>query len=264
MVLGLGNAEVKRVRSLRRDGAARDAEGVFLVESARMLRDALAAGVEIETVYLREGAPRPDLPEGLQVVDASPRAFDSMCDTQSGTELVAVALRPRVPDNESPHFALVLDSIADPGNVGTLIRSAEAAGVDTVWLVGPCADPWSPKVVRSSAGAIFLVPVRRVTWQEIASGARAVLGLTSSHRPDAVELADLTPGRHWSPGGPVAVVVGNEARGVSDDAPVSVWVTISHRGRVESLNAAMAGTVACMHMSRLLAPQMTRRASGDH
>lgn len=250
MVLGLGNAEVRRVRQLRRDAEARDREAVFLIEGHRMLREALEAGVEVEAVYVPEGGEQPA--GGPVAVEVSARAFATMSDTVSGSSLVAVAKRPaaRRPSHEG--LVVVLDGVADPGNVGTLVRSAEAAGASRVVLVGECADPWSPKVVRASAGAIFLVSVARGGWDDLEQG-RAVLGLTSAARDGVVELRDLDPARHWPASHGVAVVVGNEARGVSAGAPVSTWVTIAHRGRVESLNAAMAGTVAVMHLARLLA-----------
>lgn len=249
MALGLGSAEVKRVRALQRDGDLRDAEGVFILEGERMLREALSCGVTIEAVYVPEGASGPS-GMGVNATWVTERAFRSMSDTVSGSSLVAVAVRPDPGSRSAGDFVAVLDGISDPGNLGTLIRSAEAAGADMVMLVGACADPWSSKVVRSSAGSVFLVPVMRATWDQVARNGRTVLGLTAATGDSTVELGAVVSGGHWKPGTPVAVVVGNETRGVSPDAPVSVWVRIAHRGRTESLNAAMAGTVAFMHLSR--------------
>jgi TrmH family RNA methyltransferase len=253
---GLGDPEVRRARLLRRDAAARDADGVFLIEGERMLAEAVAAGVDIEVVLVREGSKLPTLPS-TRTMQVSARVFDAVSDTSSGSDLVAIARRPSFARAKTPPFVLVLDGIADPGNVGTLIRSAEAAGAAEIWLVGTCADPWAPKVVRASAGAVFLIPVVRAAWSELAGGDRVVLGLTSGSSGDPVELGDLVPGVHWPAGAPIAVVVGHETRGVSTAAPVDVWVTIAQRGRVESLNAAMAGTVAALHIARL-----TGEASG--
>ena len=119
-------------------------------------------------------------------------------------------------------FVVVADRLADPGNLGTILRSAEAAGVDAVVLTPGTVDVFNPKVVRASAGALFHVPV----VHGVARRRRAPPGLrlvgTSSHRGDRHTEAD------WS--GRLAIVAGNEAHGLADDAPVDEWVRIEHRG----------------------------------
>ena len=122
--------------------------------------------------------------------------------------------------------------MADPGNLGTILRSAEAAGFDAVALTPGSVDPFSPKVVRASAGALFHVPV--LVDVDPTSLGIPLVG-TSSHHGVAYTEADLS--------GPMALVVGNEAHGVPEDLSVDQWVSIPHAGRSESLNAAMATTV---------------------
>ena len=130
-------------------------------------------------------------------------------------------------------------SLADPGNAGTIIRSAEAAGADAVVLTPGSVDPYNPKVVRASAGSLFRIPVVEATLESL-SGYRR-LG-TSSHRGDRY----TDPVYH----GRVAVVVGNEAHGLDDDAAIDQWITIPHAGPAESLNVAMAATVLAFEVAR--------------
>ena len=131
-------------------------------------------------------------------------------------------------------LVVVADQLADPGNLGTILRSAEAAGVDAVVLTPGSVDPYNPKVVRASAGAVFHVPVLTAPLDAVRGADLALVG-TSSHQGDRHTEAD------WS--GRLAIVLGNEAHGLADDAPVDRWVQIEHQGRAESLNVAMAATI---------------------
>ena len=139
-------------------------------------------------------------------------------------------------------FVVVADRVADPGNLGTILRSAEAAGVDAVVVTPGTVDVLNPKVVRASAGALFHVPVVESDLADVRAG-RAPAG-----RHVVAPRARRTPHADWS--GRIAIVVGNEAHGLDDDAPVDEWVRIEHRGRAESLNVAMAVTVLCFEAAR--------------
>ncbi len=168
--------------------------------------------------------------------------IDRVASTESPQPILAVV---RIPaptlDLSTAGFVLVADRIADPGNLGTILRSAEAAGVDGVGLTAGSVDPFNPKVVRASAGALFRVPVLDTTVAAVRAAGMRTIG-TSSHRGTAHTEADLT--------GRSALVVGNEAHGIPDDAGVDEWVTIRHHGRAESLNVAMAATVLCFEAAR--------------
>lgn len=148
-------------------------------------------------------------------------------------------------------FAVVLDRISDPGNLGTVIRSAEAAGVDVVVLTPGSVDAYSPKVVRSSAGALFHVPVVTATLDDVVTAGFELVGTSSHDAPGRTVVrhldADLT--------GRTALVMGNEAAGLPADwndsvGPIRRWITIPHRGRSESLNVAMAATVLLFEAAR--------------
>lgn len=153
--------------------------------------------------------------------------------------LAVVAMPEPVP--LAGEFVVVADQLADPGNLGTILRSAEAAGADAVVLTPGSVDPFNPKVVRASAGALFHMPVVAATLADVAGAGFRMLG-TSSH------LGTPHTDTDWS--GHVALVLGNEAHGLPDDAPVDAWVRIEHRGRAESLNVAMAATVLLFEAAR--------------
>jgi len=168
--------------------------------------------------------------------------IERVASTDSPQPILAVVRIPQpVLDLAVAGFVLVADRIADPGNLGTILRSAEAAGVDGVVLTAGSVDPFNPKAVRASAGALFRVPVVDADLESVHAAGLRTIG-TSSHRGSAHTDADLT--------GRIAIVVGNEAHGLSDNAEVDEWVTIRHHGRAESLNVAMAATVLCFEASR--------------
>jgi TrmH family RNA methyltransferase len=139
-------------------------------------------------------------------------------------------------------FVVAVDHVADPGNLGTILRSAEAAGVEAVTVSEGTVDPYNPKVVRAAAGALFHVPV----FTDVAPGELRTFGLhlvgTSSHRGSAYTEATFA--------GRLALVFGSEAHGLSADTPVDEWVRIPHGGRAESLNVAMAATLLTFEVAR--------------
>ncbi|MEY4248034.1 MAG: hypothetical protein RIS69_1581 [Actinomycetota bacterium] len=152
-------------------------------------------------------------------------------------------------------FVLVADGVSDPGNLGTMLRSAEASGADALVLTPGSVDPSNPKVVRASAGSIFRLPiVEKATLEDVARAGLIRLG-TSSHTGREYTSVDCTRR--------VAVVLGNEAHGMSDSSAVDEWVSIPHVGQAEdewvsiphvgqaeSLNVAMAATVLCFEVAR--------------
>jgi TrmH family RNA methyltransferase len=147
-----------------------------------------------------------------------------------------------VSDLEGASLVVVGDRIADPGNLGTMLRSSEAAGVQGIVLITGSVDPYNPKVVRASAGALFHVPViADVALHELQALGLALVG-TSSHTGVAYTEADLVA--------QFALVMGSEAHGVDEQIPIDSWLTIPHAGRAESLNVAMATTVVVFEALR--------------
>jgi RNA methyltransferase, TrmH family len=168
--------------------------------------------------------------------------LERVASTERPQPNIAVVRMPAgVPGIDTATFVVVADQLSDPGNLGTILRSAEAAGVDAVVLTPGSVDPFNPKVIRASAGALFHVPVVDADLAEVRGAGLRLLG-TSSHR--GARHTDVD----WS--GRVALVLGNEAHGLGPDAMVDEWVRIEHRGRAESLNVAMAATVLVFEAAR--------------
>ena len=144
-------------------------------------------------------------------------------------------------------WAMFLDAVSDPGNLGTILRSAEAMGASGVVLGSGTVDPFNPKVVRASAGALFHVPVvEGATLADVKSLGYRVLATSSHEQAGSVSLrdADLS--------GAVCMVLGSEAHGVSAEVTTNIdgWIRIDHAGRAESLNVAMAATIISYEMAR--------------
>ncbi|MGZ4737806.1 MAG: TrmH family RNA methyltransferase [Ilumatobacteraceae bacterium] len=234
--LTYSNPRVQRLRRLLGRRSSRYEEGVFAIEGLGLLSQAIAAGWRIEGCYT---APGTTIDLDVEHHRLAPNVLERVASTESPQPILAiVAMRANaLPDDAS--FVLVADRLADPGNAGTIIRSAEAAGADAVVLTPGSVDPYNPKVIRASAGSLFRIPVVELALEELSTFRR--LG-TSSHRGDLY----TDPVYH----GRVAVVVGNEAHGLDDDAAIDQWITIPHAGPVESLNVAMAATVVAFEVAR--------------
>lgn len=234
---------MQRLRRLVADRGERDTAGVAICEGERLVDEALAAGLVVEDLYVTSGvAVDPSWPSVTEVADG---VIDRVASTTTSRPVLAVVRRPSVAPGilDRAAFVLVADRIADPGNVGTIVRSAEASGVEVVVLTPGSADPWSPKVVRSSAGSVFRMPIVVAEISDVRRSGLRLLGATShgsgARSYDEVDVA-----------GRVAIVVGNESHGIAPDVEVEEWVTIPHRGPAESLNVAMAATVLLFEASR--------------
>jgi TrmH family RNA methyltransferase len=216
--------------------SSRYEENVFVVEGLGLLRQAVDAGWMVEGAYL---APGTTVDVDVPQFQLAPNVMERVASTESPQPVLAVvAMRAtEVPGDAT--FLVVADRVADPGNAGTIIRSAEASGAQGVVLTPGSVDPFNPKVVRASAGSLFRIPVVEATLDSLAGFRR--LG-TSSHRGDVY----TDPVYH----GRVAVVVGNEAHGLDDSAAIDQWITIPHAGPAESLNVAMAATVLLFEVAR--------------
>jgi TrmH family RNA methyltransferase len=180
----------------------------------------------------------------------APGALREATDAMSSQGVAAVARLPRASLADVPASSpvLVCVRVADPGNAGTLLRSAEAAGFGAVLFTSGSVDPFAPKCVRASAGSVFRVPVSKggeatTVLDEVAATGRRRIGTRAAGAPSFVD-ADLR--------GPLAVVLGNEAHGLPAgvDAHVDAWVSIPMVGRTESLNVAMAATLLAYEVLR--------------
>lgn len=230
------------VRELLRlhDARERRALGRFLVEGRRAIAGFLAAGWQPLELLLREGEERPAGWTTARTVGAAVATRLSQASTASG--YLAVFAIPAAPALDLGAGGLVLAEIADPGNLGTLVRCAAAFALRQVVLVGG-ADPWSHKVVQASAGALATLTVHRLDADQglsaLAGGApRCALVVSGGAGPET-----LRPGRRW-------LVVGSEAHGIRPawSAACEERLTLPMPGGTESLNAAMAGAIACWEL----------------
>jgi TrmH family RNA methyltransferase len=234
-------------------------EGRFVIDGPVLVAEALVSGMALDAVFVEIGAPAPvpQLAERLQgagvtVHHLSAGVLGSAVDTVTPHGIAAVARRPAESPEPDPAggtpLVMVLAGVADPGNAGTLLRSAEAAGATSVWASSGSVDLFGPKAVRASAGSLFHLPVRDdldagKATQDLRDAGVTIMG-TRAQGGTSYELADLA--------GPSALLLGNEAHGLDavwHDA-VDEWLTIPMVGRAESLNVAMAGTLLCFEAAR--------------
>lgn len=237
--LAFNNPKVQRLRRLLGRRSSRVEASAFVVEGAVLIAEAAFAGWKIEVEFV---APGSDPVSGADWYELGDGVLERVASTAHPQPNVAVVAMPTSAASlESVDFVVVADRLSDPGNLGTILRSAEAAGVEAVVLTPGSVDPFNPKAVRASAGALFHVPVLSAELDAVKGAGLRLIG-TSAHLGERHVDADWT--------GRVAIVLGNEAAGLADDAPVDRWVRIEHRGRGESLNVAMAGTILCFEAAR--------------
>ncbi|MFM8381249.1 MAG: TrmH family RNA methyltransferase [Actinomycetota bacterium] len=245
----LGNPKVQLLRLLLGRPSARAEEGVVAVEGETLIREALAAGWTLEVQFVASGAhPIPDA-EPVHVL--APGVLERVVTTETPQPHVAIfeCPAPRREMLETATFVVVAVDIADPGNLGTMMRSAEAAGADLMVVSPTTVDVFNPKVIRSSAGSVFRLPVVEVeNLEQVRRAGRSIVA-SSSHRGTDYDHVDFRRS--------VAIVLGNEASGLDESVPVDEWVSIPRVGRAESLNVAMACTVLCFEIAR-----QRRAASG--
>lgn len=253
--LAFGNPRVQQLRRLLGRRSARHGDGLCVVEGPVLVAEAVAAGWTCIAQFVAADAAGAAVPGAGDVYELASGVLERVASTSTPQQPLALV---RIPAAAGTAAALaeatlvvVADRLADPGNLGTILRSAEAAGADAVVLTPGSVDPYNPKVVRASAGALFHVPVVEATLDEVAAAGLELVGTTSHDHPDRTVVAhtsaDLT--------GRVAVVLGNEAAGLPAEwsdavGPIRRWLTIPHRGRAESLNVAMAATVVVFEAAR--------------
>ena len=243
------NPLVTRLRKLNSKRSARREEGVFCGEGPKLLAEALKWGADLETVICAEGTSLPELPAQTRVVEVPGSLLPAVADTESPQGIVFVCRGESLalPETLEGKRYLVLDGVQDPGNVGTIWRTADAFGADGLILCGSCADPHSPKTVRSTMGAVFRMPVYEATLEETAEklAAAGIPLYTTALRDDTVDVRDVSLSR-------AAVIIGSEGRGVSDLALelCRKTVKIPMMPRCESLNAAVAASVVLWEMAR--------------
>ena len=246
--LGARHPEVDRLRRLLRRRSDRATERAFVVEGPKLVAEALRANVPIEAVFVDDGAVVDLLGRDVPVRHLQKGVLERVADTVTPQPVLAVCATVDVPLELvlDATFVVVCVDLQDPGNAGTVLRSAEAAGAGAVVFAGASVDPFNPKAVRASAGSLFHVPtVSGGDPVEVLDRLRgwgiARLG-TVARGGTSYDACDLTK--------PVALVLGNEAHGLPDDLALDDAVTIPMAGSGESLNVGMAAAVLTFEVSR--------------
>ena len=251
-ITGFSNPTVKYLRSLR-DKKHRRRESAFLAEGLRLLTDAREGGRLPQMLVMAEGRdPHPLLAAleadvaaaGGEVIETS-RDILSKITGKDNPQAVAGAFAEwdtslDTLDRTSAPIWLVAQELRDPGNLGTMLRTADAVGAGGLILLDDCADPFSVEAVRASMGAIFTIPVARAPWDEFEPWLRGGPGQLV-----AASLRQAQPYRAAPYAAPCFVMVGNESQGLPEayEMACDLRVTMPMRGRADSLNAAVAAAV---------------------
>jgi len=247
----LKNPRVQRWRSLK-DAKARRETGLFLVEGEKMVREALASSFPAEALLIREGADfpdpedRPSFEPALPAFELPEHGFSAICDTKT-PQGVAAVLRMQSHPASGPRL-VALDGVQDPGNVGTILRTADAAGFDGLLLSPACADVFSPKVLRATMGSIF-----RLGLSFPPSLPEALRAL---HGQGYDILSSQLDGQPFFDRPPIAdsfvLIIGSEGSGVSAavSAEATLRLKLPMRGGAESLNAAVAAGIMMYDLTR--------------
>lgn len=247
------NAKIKLVRALMGRAKERRQAGTFVVEGVRLVEEAEKKDWRFEIVLYEKSLSERGISlverlksRQVEVEEVSESLMKTLSNTETPPGILAVLRVSNLPISPSPDFLLIPDQIRDPGNLGTLLRSAAAAGVQAVLLPPETTDVFAPKVVRSGMGAHFRLPVRSMTWEEIEQ--------VSKSASLQIVLADMDGPSCWETdlSQPLALIVGGEAEGASEAARrlSDRQISIPMMGEVESLNAGVAGSVLMFEVLR--------------
>jgi len=251
-ITGFSNTTVKYLRSLR-DKKHRKREGKFLAEGLRLLTDARESGRLPELLVMaNERDPHPLLAAledeveqgGGEIVETSAEILTKITGKDNPQAVAGVFAEFDTSlsslDRKAAPIWLVAQALRDPGNLGTMLRTADAVGAGGLILLDDSADPFSVEAVRASMGAIFTQRIAQARWEEFLPWLRSASGQLV-----AASLRDAMPYREAPYEAPCFILVGNESRGLPDgyEAACDVRVTLPMHGRADSLNAAVAAAV---------------------
>ncbi|MBI3170463.1 MAG: RNA methyltransferase [Chloroflexi bacterium] len=261
MITSNQNSKIKLVRTLLGRSKERREAGAFVAEGVRLVEEAVKANWKCrfalydETLSERGKSQVESLKShGVDVEEVSASVMKSISETEAPQGILAVleftnpstSSGPRLPIPNEPNFILIPDQIRDPGNLGTLLRSAAASGVQAVLIPPETTDAFAPKVLRSGMGAHFRLPIHSMSWDEI----EKVIKSESLE----VYVADMDGQSCWETNlrQPIALIIGSEAEGASESARklANGKISIPMSSETESLNAGVAGSVLMFEVMR--------------
>ena len=258
MITSTSNARVKRLVNLKKKNKARDEERVFLVEGIRMFREVPTD--QLEEVYVSESfyKKEKDTVEavlqgtGIRPEELSDTVYAYASDTKTPQGVLCVVRQMEYPlekviTGQCP-MIMVLEHLQDPGNLGTILRTAEGAGVTGIVMDRECVDIYNPKTIRSTMGSIYRMPFCYVEDLKAAIGSlkEAGIGVYAAHLDGRHDYDEEDYGR------PCAFLIGNEGNGLSQETAelADIYIKIPMEGQVESLNAAIAASVLMFEAGR--------------
>lgn len=253
MITSSSNSKIKLVRALQTNARERKSQAAFVAEGVRLLEDAISTGWRMDFILFDQTLsergqalldtlkeqPAPD------VYEITPGLMAEISDTETPQGILAVMKNSALHLPAEPSFVILADQVRDPGNLGTMLRTAEAAGADVVLLSPGTVDAFSPKVVRAGMGAHFHLPIEHKPWHEIHNYLKGLpVFLADSNADLPLWDADLRQR--------CALLIGGEAFGSSPmgEEAATHRITIPMLGRTESLNAAVAAGILMAEVIR--------------
>lgn len=246
MITSTQNPRIKHLLLLQQKSAQRKADGLFVVEGRREVEHCLSAGFTLRTAFVCDEIADASLslPQGVEVVPVSRNVYERIA-YRGGTEGVVAVVetrRTKLSDlklSASP-LVVVLESVEKPGNLGAVLRSADAAGADAVIVCDPLTDLYNPNLIRSAVGALFTVPCVACSTEECIAffKAKGIKILTA-------QLQDSKLYYDTSMTGPTAIVMGTEATGLTDQwrKAADAHIRIPMLGRLDSLNVSVSAAI---------------------
>lgn len=252
-ITSTSNSKIKLVRALQGRSRHRQKEKAFVAEGVRLLEEAWAINWPTRFILFDDSLSERGkalleefiTPSGVETARVTPSLMAEISDTETPQGILAVLEMKPIPIPPNPTFVIIVDQIRNPGNLGTLLRTSEATGADAVLLTPGTVDAFSPKVIRSGMGAHFHLPIQALDGQAIQTYlADLTVYLADASSGTPLWQADLVQ--------PCALLIGGEAFGASAMGEMlsAQRVTIPMAGRVESLNAAIAGGILMAEVLR--------------
>ncbi len=253
VITSTGNQKIKLVRSILGRSRSRKTEAVFVAEGVRLIEEAVHIQWPMDFVLFDQTLSERGMTliskieneHRCDVFEVTPNLMAEISDTETPQGILAILQERPLPLPENPTFLVLADQIRDPGNMGTLLRTAEAAGADGVILTPGTVDAFSPKVVRSGMGAHFHLPIHALLWEDVKPLIKTLpVFLASAEAGIPLWEADFTQ--------PCVLLVGGEAFGATSmgEEFATDRVTIPMSGRAESLNAAVAAGILIAEVLR--------------
>jgi TrmH family RNA methyltransferase len=250
MITSLQNEKVKLARALQSHAKARRAERKMVLEGVRLVRDVLERGQRPDFVFYTAELEGNDLithleRQSVSLLPVSAEVMRHVSDTQQPQGILAVFALPLPALPQPPRRVLILDAVREPGNMGTMLRTAAAAGAQIVLLAPGCVDPYNPKALRGGMGAHFRLPVVEAQWDQITHYCDGLAVYLADSQGDTA-YTEVNWSQAW------ALIIGGEAHGAGSHAAqlAHKHVYIPMAAETESLNAAIAAAVILFEANR--------------